>query len=177
VPTLTMNQGTGRCDHCHMNLKPAVIVSSMDHNTITGDCSGCHNYPGTGTAAAANWLGASGFNHAPTPATCYNCHSNKVPAGTVPNTKDGFNHAATYGTECKACHAVVTANIGVRWSGGFFNHNSNNLATFTNCSPCHDTKKHNAGQNWARSGCHTASFLRWPTPSSTGNFGGSWGQP
>lgn len=188
TPSLTMNSTTGRCDHCHMNLKPTVVVGGMDHNTIgSGDCAGCHSYPGTGSMGAGNWLGASGFNHVPTPGSCYSCHSGALPSGTVPNTRDGFKHSGGVvpsPAECVSCHAVVTANIGVRWSGGYFNHLGNSVSALGTalgtpnapCSPCHDTKKHNAGKNCASSGCH-GNRITWPHSSSTGNFGGQWGSP
>jgi hypothetical protein len=82
VTTLTLNGTSGRCDNCHMNVKPTVVVSGMNHSTIgTQDCSACHNYPGTGTQAAGNWLGAAaGGPHTAAFITsnannCINCHT------------------------------------------------------------------------------------------------------
>lgn len=82
VTNLNLNGTSGRCDNCHMNIKPTVSVSGMDHSTIgTQDCSACHNYPGTGTQAAGNWLGATaGRPHtssfiASNANTCINCHT------------------------------------------------------------------------------------------------------
>jgi Class III cytochrome C family len=177
------------CYTCHISDSVYTSISStvtnqMNHSAISiSDCVACH-----GTAAAAsNWASwnaetvANGTSTARTtkgifhtntaaPTSCTACHTNEVPAGTVPNTADGFNHLSTYGTECYTCHTVVAANTGLKWSGGFFNHNNNNAASFTNCSPCHDTKQHHAGSN-----CYTChgSVMTWPTSTKAG----AWGQP
>lgn len=89
VPSLTLNGTTARCDNCHMNVKPAVVVGGFSHGSIgTQDCSACHNYPGTGTLAAGNWRGASsGGPHTAafitnTANTCVNCHTSG--GSTVP---------------------------------------------------------------------------------------------
>src|SRR5207237_714484 len=62
---LIMNGTTGRCSNCHMNVKPGANYTAEDHSPFTNasgsqDCSSCHAWPGTGSAAAPNWLGAAG---------------------------------------------------------------------------------------------------------------------
>ena len=61
---LTMNGTTGRCSNCHMSDNPRSSYSAFNHSSFsatagTQDCNGCHTYPGTGTAATPNWLGAA----------------------------------------------------------------------------------------------------------------------
>jgi hypothetical protein len=61
---LVMNGGSGRCSNCHLNLKPGAGFPLYDHTALsaaagTQDCTACHTWPGTGTASAPNWLGAS----------------------------------------------------------------------------------------------------------------------
>lgn len=61
---LLINGTTGRCSNCHIGEKPGTTYP-VDHSTFTAtagttDCSSCHSFPGTGTAAAPNGLGASG---------------------------------------------------------------------------------------------------------------------
>lgn len=154
------------CNSCHLNKQPQGLINRFDHALITGqDCVGCHK-----ANVGISWAGGV-YGHSPTPTSCTTCHAANLPTGTVPNTIDGFNHSATYGSECASCHLTVTTNLGVRWSGGFFNHNNNNAGSFTSCSPCHDTRQHHDGTNCTS--CHTQ--VQWPTPSPTGNFGGSFG--
>ncbi len=157
------------CSPCHDSQRPIGPVGTppFDHASGgTGDCATCHKAVGT------TFKGGM-IAHTPVPASCVTCHASQKPAGTVPNTRDGFNHLAAYGTECKTCHTVVTANIGVRWSGGFFNHLNNNAAALGTCSPCHDTREHKAGQ--LCTSCH--KNVKYPIPANTtkGYSGGSWG--
>jgi hypothetical protein len=160
------------CVTCHANERPTGAVGSpvaFDHSSSggTGDCKGCHT-----ANIGLKWAGGN-FSHTGI-TTCASCHASETKApATLPNTADGFNHAATYGTECAACHMNVAANIGVRWSGGFFGHNGNKASTFTQgCTPCHDTKKHHAGS--VCTSCHsTGSGMVWPTATAPG----AWGQP
>ena len=166
-----------QCLSCHTSAqRPTGPVGSAGYNHTnggTGDCSICH------LATPANigvvWSGAS-FGHSGVTA-CASCHSAEMPSGTVPNTADGFTHAATFGTECATCHMTVPGNVGVTWTQGFFNHAGNSVSGLGNtCSPCHDTKNHNAGQ--LCTGCHTVgTYVQWPSASSTGSYGGSWGTP
>lgn len=162
------------CQTCHSNERPTALVGTTSFNHSTngaGDCLSCHS------SVAANigktWKGGK-FSHVGV-TTCISCHANRVPSGTVPNTQNGFTHATNFGTECSTCHSVVPANVGVTWSKGYFGHAGNSVSGVGNtCSPCHDTKKHFAGQLCTT--CHaTSKGLKWPTPSSSGNFGGEWG--
>ena len=61
---LLMDGTTGRCSNCHLNVNPKASYTTFNHNGFSSssssqDCSGCHSYPGTGTTASANWLGAA----------------------------------------------------------------------------------------------------------------------
>ncbi len=145
---LTMNGTTGRCSNCHMNVKPGAAFAAMDHSSFTNaagsqDCSSCHAWPGTGTASAANWLGASGAPQyifvggftipappAPTPTTqpgianlphpgtatlaCSSCHT----GGVGGKQAIGYDHASTLiNTNCNSCHETGTNLIGTVWNG------------------------------------------------------------
>ena len=98
---------TGRCSNCHVNVKPVAAGFSTDHSGFTAtsaqDCNTCHAWPGTGTASAPNWLGATG---APALVTLTNW-------GYGPPTTNSvtFPHprSSTY-TSCAQCHAGTTYN-------------------------------------------------------------------
>jgi hypothetical protein len=100
---LVMNGTTGRCSSCHMNVKPAASFA-FDHSTFSAasgsqDCNSCHSWPGTGTPAAANWLGAAA---APATVTLTGWSSGtSITSSTVT-----FAHPrpSTY-TSCAQCHA------------------------------------------------------------------------
>jgi cytochrome c551/c552 len=146
--TLMMNGTTGRCSNCHFNLKPGSTFLGFDHSAITNvpgsqDCSACHSWPGTGTAASPNWLGAAGaplyiavggFNVSQPPATtttvqpginnlphptvgtraCTACHTQ--PSGGKPAI--GYDHASSLASsQCAACHEAGTSLVGTRWNG------------------------------------------------------------
>ena len=100
---LVMNGNTGRCSDCHMNVKPGAGFASFDHTAFsatpgTQDCNACHSWPGTGTPAAPNWLGASA---APAIVTLTNWGYGSPTTNTV-----SFAHprSSTY-TSCAQCHA------------------------------------------------------------------------
>jgi hypothetical protein len=155
------------CLPCHNSTQqPTGAVGSASFNHATSaagqDCASCHT-----TNVGVSWSGGL-FSHAGL-TTCASCHSSDMPSGTVPNTSDGFNHASAYGTECAPCHTVVPGNVGTSWAEGYFGHNGNDPSSLNNCSPCHDTKHHNAGQNCTN--CHNVT---WPSPNSSGNYGGSF---
>jgi cytochrome c551/c552 len=62
--SLITNRTTGRCSSCHQGENPLPSYSAFGHATFSNaagsvDCSGCHRFPGTGTASSPNWLGAS----------------------------------------------------------------------------------------------------------------------
>ncbi|MGZ3803964.1 MAG: cytochrome c3 family protein [Pseudobdellovibrionaceae bacterium] len=122
ITTLTLNGTTGRCDNCHMNIKPTVVVSGMDHSTIgTQDCSACHTYPGTGTQGAGNWKGAAGGG-AHTASfitsnanTCINCHtsggSTTPPLGS-PATVINSGQTGLYSKTITFAHGFTSTSAG-----------------------------------------------------------------
>ncbi len=169
------------CTTCHTNERPKVPVgaSGFNHGTSgQGECASCH------LAVPANvgrtWTGGTIAHNGFT--ACASCHAADKPAGVVPNTRSGFDHAAKYGTECFSCHTVVKANVGVSWARGFFNHNNNNAASFANCSPCHSTRQSKADHSrdcggdpyCANRRCTDCHNVRWPAPNANGNYGGSF---
>ncbi len=137
---------TGNCATCHVQERPAngVVADTAghvipDHNPATlgnGDCKSCHDVPGTGTAAAPNWLGASGAMPATitlavtantkwgTPTTVTIAHPTQITTNTT--------HAIT-SSDCATCHLNYnsTASI-IGWD-----HPSS--ASSVNCGFCHAT--------------------------------------
>ena len=108
------------------------------------------------------------------PSSCTLCHTGQVPPGTVPNTKDGFNHLSTYGTECASCHLNRTVNTGISWKGPFFNHKTSSGGSLNTCSTCHDSRYHRAGQ--LCTSCHRNVSYPVAAPNSTSGYsGGNWG--
>lgn len=152
------------CKVCHEQNRPALVAGGGAHEP-TADCVSCHNIPNIDVDPLPGWLPAI-MSHTPVPASCLACHTSDKPAGTVPNLRDGFDHNARWGTECKTCHL---ANIGTRWSGGYFDHGPNGSVVKTvTCSPCHDQKEHKSGQLCSQ--CHSPSY-------PTGGAGGAWDEP
>jgi hypothetical protein len=93
-----------RCDNCHANLRPTMMVSGFDHSTgITPgqDCGDCHIWPGTGTTMAANWLGATGI---PLTVTLNPWTSGSV---ITSETVTFLHPAKTTFTSCAQCHLGV----------------------------------------------------------------------
>ncbi|HET6438636.1 MAG TPA: cytochrome c3 family protein [Anaeromyxobacter sp.] len=149
VYQLTMNGTTGRCSNCHLNVKPGPGFGGQDHSGFTSspgstDCSACHTWPGTGSAAAPNWLGATGgapayitvggftipnppsnpptvqvgIPNLPHPSTasqsCATCHS----GGVGGKSAIGYDHASTLiNTNCAACHEAGSDLVGTVWNG------------------------------------------------------------
>ncbi len=153
---LVMNGSTGRCSNCHMNIRPGASYS-FDHSTFTAaagsqDCGSCHSWPGTGTPAIANWLGAAAapdtvtlagwasgtsitsntvtFAH-PSPSTytsCAQCH-----VGTNFKTVIDFNHdGITSKVTINGVAPSVMPNLGT--SG--YNATTNPMF----CVHCHNSK-------------------------------------
>ncbi len=143
---LVMDGVQGRCSNCHMNERPGAAYPNQDHSTFTAvagsqDCSSCHSWPGTGTAAAPNWHGASGtppfisvggFTISQPPATsvttqagianlphpsgttCTQCHAT---SGGGKNAK-GYDHASPLvSTNCNSCHEAGSNLVGTAWNG------------------------------------------------------------
>jgi Class III cytochrome C family len=182
-----LNQNVATCYPCHQQERPVGLIGSpvFNHATAgTGDCVSCHKNPGVA------WSGAS-FNHTPTPTSCNTCHNGIRPNATtlypVGVTTSQYVHATQFnGTaDCVSCHTTVTANIGVRWAGGKFNHKSNTGATVTSCAPCHNVQRpagivgaslfnHTANGAGDCGSCHKSPGVAWtggkvshtPTPVS-----------
>ncbi len=143
---LTLNGGTARCSNCHMNVKPGAGFAAQDHATFTStagtqDCSSCHSWPGTGTTAAPNWLGATGapqfiavggFTISSPPATagttqpavmnlphpsgpaCITCHASSGGGQGA----FGYDHASPLiNSNCGACHEAGSGLVGTAWNG------------------------------------------------------------
>jgi cytochrome c551/c552 len=146
---LVMNTTSGRCDNCHLADRPGAAFAAQDHSAFTGaagsqDCSACHSYPGTGTSASPNWLGAAGMpqyisvggfpipqppaagallqtgiTNLPHPAVatgtaCTSCH--KTAAGGRNAT--GYDHlSALINANCGSCHEAGSNLLGTPWNG------------------------------------------------------------
>jgi hypothetical protein len=145
---LVSNGTTARCSNCHLNLKPGSGYTPQDHSPFTAtsaqDCSSCHSWPGTGTASAANWLGAgaepqyilvggftipsppaatagttqAGIANLPHPSTagvaCTDCHTSS--SGGKPAI--GYDHAsALINDNCASCHEAGTSLVQSTWNG------------------------------------------------------------
>ncbi|MGE0784224.1 MAG: hypothetical protein AB7S26_00950 [Sandaracinaceae bacterium] len=141
--TLLINGTTGRCDHCHANLRPTMTIDAFSHSGIgTSDCSQCHSFPGTGSITNPNWAGAmggapasisaGGFTipapPAPSPRTqggitglphpstgaCSSCHT----GGSGGRMAIGYDHASTAMTNhCNACHEAGSDLVSPVWNG------------------------------------------------------------
>lgn len=146
--TLVMNGTTGRCSNCHFGLKPTATFTQFDHSAITAtpgssDCSACHSYPGTGTPAAPNWLGAAamppyisvgGFTIPAPPAAT---------AGTIqPGIANLPHPTVAPTTPCTTCHGST--------SGGKHAIGYDHLSTLiaTNCAACHEAGSDLVGTPW-----------------------------
>ncbi len=144
---LLLNGSSARCSNCHMNLRPGAGFS-VDHSAYTNvagstDCSSCHSWPGTGTAAAPNWLGAAGgfppiiavggFLITSPPAA--NATTTQVGIANLPHPTPGAN-------ACTACH--LTAGGGKDATG--YDH----LSTLSNqkCASCHEAGSNLVGTKW-----------------------------
>ena len=144
---LVMNGTTGRCSDCHLNVKPAAGFAAQDHSSFTNapgsqDCASCHSFPGTGTPAAANWLGASG-----TPQfISVGGFPIAQPPATVAKTQPGINNlphsTVASGVSCTVCHATAS---GGRNANGY-DHASALIST--NCASCHEAGSNLLGTNW-----------------------------
>ena len=146
---LVLDGTTGRCSNCHLNVRPGPSFTAQDHSGFTNapgtqDCSACHSWPGTGTAAAPDWLGATnvpqfiavggfavpqppasapttqaGIANLPHPTlavgmTCATCHA----GGVGGRGAMGYNHAsALAAANCGACHEAGSGLVGTPWNG------------------------------------------------------------
>ena len=107
VSPLVMNGTTGRCSNCHMNVKPGPAFAGEDHSSFrsvsgTQDCASCHAWPGTGSTASPNWLGAS----AAPDIVMLAGWTSTPPTSLIATYNVTFAHPtpATY-TSCAQCHA------------------------------------------------------------------------
>jgi hypothetical protein len=145
---LAVNGTTARCSNCHLNVKPGAGKTTQDHTLYTAasgstDCSQCHNWPGTGTAAAPNWLGAAG-GHAKTGSTatsqtldCNSCHGQNGNSAIPHLPGPAANHygGITNGNSCITCHRDFTA-FGGTTSNLLYPH-TNATANAGGCGTCH----------------------------------------
>lgn len=167
VTNLDLNGTSGRCDNCHMNIKPTVVVGGFNHGSIgTQDCSACHTYPGTGTQAAGNWLGAgSGSPHtasfiASYANTCVNCHTSggsTTPPLGMPATVINSGHTGKYSKVITFAHRFTSTSAG---SAG----TSTVTYNMTVCLGCHNAA---ATKAMANNGAGYLSASAWV---GTGTF-------
>jgi hypothetical protein len=144
---LTLNTTTGRCSNCHMNVVPGSSFTKQDHSAFSDvsgstDCNACHAFPGTGTTAAPNWLGAVGG--AP---TCFDAGGFTIPDPpaanntTVQSGDACLTHPSLSGTEsCTSCHTSA--------SGGTGAIGYDHAATAQSCSECHEAGSNLVGTAW-----------------------------
>ncbi len=133
----------GSCIDCHANSRP-VAKSPFDH-TAPGaltDCNSCHALPGTGTAAAPDWLGASA---SPQFITVGGFPIPQPPAA-APATQGGINNlphpTLSAGTSCTTCHADAS---GGKNANGY--DHASPLAT-ASCAACHEAGSNLVGTGW-----------------------------
>jgi hypothetical protein len=149
---LVMNATTGRCSTCHVNVKPATGFTTQDHTSLsavsgTQDCASCHSYPGTGTAANPNWLGASGVPGTinpggyliPTPPS----DGGSVLEGTIANLA---HPAYATGLACTACHLTATPSVGTGKPTKGYTHTP--YANIVKCNTCHESGSKDVNALW-----------------------------
>lgn len=145
---LVMNTTSGRCSNCHLAEKPPASYAVQNHSAFTAasgttDCSACHAYPGTGTAAAPNWLGSVGG--APTAISVGGFAITRPPA-TGTSTQAGISNlphpSVSGGATCTDCHSSPT---GGRKAIGY-DHKSSLINS--NCASCHEAGSDLVGAAW-----------------------------
>lgn len=144
---LVLDGAAGRCSNCHLGVKPAAGMTAQDHSAFTAaagtqDCSACHAWPGTGTPAAPNWLGATG-----TPQfIAVGGFAIPQPPATAPTTQAGIaslpHPTVSAGTSCATCHA---GGAGGKHALGY-DHASALAAA--NCGACHEAGSPLVGTAW-----------------------------
>ncbi len=118
-------------------MKPGASFTAQDHSAFTAaqgttDCSACHSWPGTGTAAAPNWLGAVGG--APKFLNVGGFAITQPPAPSA-KTQAGISnlpHPTVGATACTTCHASAAGGRGAK----AYDHASSLINA--NCSSCHE---------------------------------------
>lgn len=147
---LLMNQTTGRCSSCHMNVKPPGLAGTQDHAAFTNvsgsqDCSSCHSFPGTGTTTSPNWKGAAGY---PTYISVGGFLIPAPPAGSTGTTQSGISNlphpTVGAGVQCTACHPASNPN---HKNAGGYDHASALAAT--KCSACHEAGSNLVNTVWS----------------------------
>ncbi len=131
-----------------MNVKPGPGFAAQDHSAFTNtsgseDCSSCHSWPGTGTAAAPNWLGAAGGM--PIYISVGGFAITQPPAATA-TTQKGITNlphpTVASGTACTTCHATTAGGKGAHG----YDHGSPLINS--NCSSCHEAGSDLVGTPW-----------------------------
>jgi hypothetical protein len=144
---LTMNGTTGRCSNCHLNVKPTATFRPLDHSSFTNapgsqDCASCHAFPGTGTPAAPNWLGAGGSPQF----ISVGGFTIPQPPAPSPTTQPGINNlphpTMGAGVSCTTCHATASGGKGANG----YDHASALIAA--NCASCHEAGSNLVGTGW-----------------------------
>lgn len=156
---MLVNGTTARCSNCHLNVKPGPAYTQQDHSgftaTSTQDCAACHSWPGTGTATAPNWLGATGAHAASGPTatstldcnTCHGQNGNSSKHLLVPAAQ--HYGGITNGNKCTSCHIDFA---------GF-------KGTIANLKYAHTNATANAGQGCGN--CHVFSASLYTTLTNT----------
>lgn len=126
-------------------MKPGSSFTAFDHSALSGtsaqDCSSCHTWPGTGTASAANWLGAAG-SHASSGTTkgstldCNTCHGQSGSA-TLHLSVAASSHygGVSNGNGCITCH-INFAGFKDTTTNLLYPH-ANATADASGCGTCH----------------------------------------
>jgi mono/diheme cytochrome c family protein len=166
---LVSNGTTGRCSHCHLNLKPGSGFTAFDHgpfNASTGqDCAVCHSW----VAGAPDWKGSGGM---PQYLSVGGFTISKPPAtGTA--TQGGIANlphpTVATGTACTTCHATAAGGKGARG----YPHTS---SLGNNCNACHEAGTNLLGTNWNNAGSQAAGAgdsRPYTLPSVVAKKGGS----
>jgi hypothetical protein len=166
---LVMNGTTGRCSNCHFNLTPVASFTAQDHSALTAstgqDCSSCHQWPGTGTAAAPNWQRMVG----PPPFISVGGFPIAQPPATSATTQAGLNNlphpAIPTGASCTTCHASASGGRGA------FAYDHAQAPT-TGCASCHEAGSDLVGSPWTGPGSTTVSATCGMGAGSVADRGG-----
>jgi Cytochrome c7 and related cytochrome c len=149
----SLDTASGRCSNCHINEKPSAATFSPSHAGFTAtagtqDCSSCHTYPGTGTAAAPNWLGATGAAPATFSAGGYTIPAPPAASATTQTTVNNVKHPAN--TSCTSCH---TGGVGGLGAIGY-DHSS----TAASCNVCHEAGSNLLSPAWNKATSQSAGL-------------------
>jgi len=124
---------TNDCDSCH--LLSAWAPSRVDHDSVLGDCSFCHNgqtaggrppgHPPSSNRCeechnTVSWFGAR-FDHAGIVSGCVSCHDGVTATGKHPGHPPSSNL-------CEDCHTTLN------WDATRFDH----AGITANCASCHN---------------------------------------